>query len=236
MFRFKGIRSKRTTVIVLVLMAAVLSGCVGPRGWPGVASNGNDTLFVGTADGRVLALDADYVLSDQFVSELAKLNPTGDIGGYRASFTYCILGKMLRGSLYPPVSVLFNWVNSSFYQDGHTQRISVRGRICDLEAKIYHDDRKPLKAWLLAQQKYMKLECIQLQEKNWSEVSPTGRLRKLRILMPFIVLFYCLFRKGLILDGRAGLFYTMQRTTAECILSLYLLEGDLKKISRGDNA
>lgn len=59
MFRIKETQSKRTTVIVLILIAAVLAGCVGPRGWPGVASNGNDTLFVGAMDGRLLALDAD---------------------------------------------------------------------------------------------------------------------------------------------------------------------------------
>jgi outer membrane protein assembly factor BamB len=59
MFRINRILLRRSIVIVLILIAVVLAGCVGPRGWPGVASNGNDTLFVGTSDGRVLALDAD---------------------------------------------------------------------------------------------------------------------------------------------------------------------------------
>jgi len=34
--------------------------------------------------------------------------------------------------------------------------------------------------------------------------------------------------RGGILDGRAGLFYALQRATAEAILSLYLIERRLK--------
>jgi hypothetical protein len=39
--------------------------------------------------------------------------------------------------------------------------------------------------------------------------------------------FYALVIKGAILDGRAGLYYAFQRTLAELILSLYLIEHDL---------
>jgi hypothetical protein len=47
-------------------------------------------------------------------------------------------------------------------------------------------------------------------------------------LMPFAVFFYCLFRKGLVLDGRAGLFYALQRMVAEAALSLMVLEARLR--------
>jgi hypothetical protein len=47
------------------------------------------------------------------------------------------------------------------------------------------------------------------------------------VLGPLAVAVHCLFVKGLIFDGTAGLFYTMQRITADVILSWHLLRRDL---------
>jgi hypothetical protein len=55
------------------------------------------------------------------------------------------------------------------------------------------------------------------------------RLRIIPALMPLGIFFYCLFAKGLILSGRAGIFYALQRMTAEACLSLMLLETQLRK-------
>jgi hypothetical protein len=46
--------------------------------------------------------------------------------------------------------------------------------------------------------------------------------------MPLISFLYCLFVKGLILDGRAGLFYSLQRLLVETAIALTALEHDLK--------
>ena len=54
------------------------------------------------------------------------------------------------------------------------------------------------------------------------------RLRLMPPLTPIAVFFYTLFGKGLILDGRAGLFYALERTCAEMILSLLVLEERLR--------
>ena len=40
---------------------------------------------------------------------------------------------------------------------------------------------------------------------------------------------HCLFVKGLIFDGVAGLLYTAQRVTADLILSMHLLRRDLDR-------
>ena len=45
-------------IIAGALIALLLSGCIGPRGWPSGVVEG-DTLYVGTADGRVLALNPE---------------------------------------------------------------------------------------------------------------------------------------------------------------------------------
>ncbi len=54
------------------------------------------------------------------------------------------------------------------------------------------------------------------------------RLRKTRLLFPFVIFFYCLFVKGGIRDGWAGVYYAFQRMLAEILLALYLIEDQLK--------
>ncbi len=47
----------------------------------------------------VLALDADYVPTPEFVDQLRELAPAPDVDGYSARFRYCIDGVPLRGGL-----------------------------------------------------------------------------------------------------------------------------------------
>jgi glycosyltransferase involved in cell wall biosynthesis len=172
----------------------------------------------------VLALDADFVLSSELVEELGGLRPAPEVGGYRAAFTYCIDGKPLRGAAYPPVTVLYRRAAAHYAQDGHTQRVQVAGRLEALRAPIFHDDRKPLAQWLAAQGRYMRLEARKLNQARVAELGWADLLRKLIVVAPAAMFLYCLFLRGGILDGRAGLFYALQRTVAEAILSLYLLQ------------
>ena len=46
--------------------------------------------------------------------------------------------------------------------------------------------------------------------------------------MPIAIFLFCLFGKGLILNGRAGIFYALQRMVAEAVLSLMVLEERLR--------
>jgi glycosyltransferase involved in cell wall biosynthesis len=62
----------------------------------------------------VLSLDADYELSDALVKELHSLAPLDDVFGYRARFVYRIYGRPLRGSLYPPRTVLYRKDRASY--------------------------------------------------------------------------------------------------------------------------
>ena len=112
----------------------------------------------------VLALDADYVLDAALVDEIAALAPPPDVGGYRASFRYCIDGRALSGSLYPPVVILYRREGASYVQDGHTQRLIPVGRVEALRHAAAHDDRKPFSAWLVAQDRYARLECESLRK------------------------------------------------------------------------
>ena len=176
----------------------------------------------------VLALDADYVLSTALVEEIGSLLEASDVTGYQASFDYCVNGRPLRGAAYPPVVALYRKANAHYVQDGHTQRLQTAGSIKTLHGRILHDDRKPLSQWLVAQARYMRLEAEKLSTVPSRELGSADRLRKMIVLAPFVMLLFCLFVRGNILDGWPGVFYALQRTTAEAILSLFLLQRKLE--------
>jgi glycosyltransferase involved in cell wall biosynthesis len=172
----------------------------------------------------VLSLDADYVLTDDFIEEIKTLPKDTPINGYFARFKYCVFGKPLRGTILPPRQVLFRKEKAIYIDDGHTQLLKVDGQSAYLSAYILHDDRKPLTRWLWAQDRYMIIEAKKLLETTTRELSWGDRIRQQKILAPFIIFFYCLILKGGILDGWVGWYYAFQRMLAEIILSIRLLE------------
>ena len=180
----------------------------------------------GIATEWVLALDADYVLTPEFVDELRMLQPSSKTTGYQARFTYCIAGRRLRSGVYPPATVLYRKAGAAYSQDGHTHRLLLTGDVEAMSARILHDDRKPLKRWFESQQRYMTLEVQQLLAANANDLSSSDRIRRLRVIAPLAVLFYCLIVRGGVLDGWAGFYYAFQRMLAELLLSLYLIEHD----------
>ena len=200
-------------------------------------SHGNQWNFglreTGVDSDWVLGLDADYVLSDELVSELQSLEPPSDIAAYFVTFRYCIAGRPLRATAYTPVAVLYRRAGAHYIQDGHTHRIVFSGKHSFLKGRIDHDDRKPLFRWVASQNRYMQLEAEKLLSAEWSTLNWVGRIRRMRIVAPFAMLVYCLLLRGLILDGRAGIFYSFQRTFAEFLLSLYLIEHDLMRLCGG---
>lgn len=183
----------------------------------------------GIATDWVLALDADFVLSDELIRELDSMAPDAGAAGYQASFTYCIDGRPLSGAAYPPVVVLFRRALARYTQDGHTQRVQLNGPIGTLAGRILHDDRKSLTHWLSAQSRYMRLEAEKLSQAPPGSLGLADRLRQAIVLAPPAMFFYCYILRGGILDGRAGLFYALQRAASELILSMFLVERMLQR-------
>jgi glycosyltransferase involved in cell wall biosynthesis len=172
----------------------------------------------------VLSLDADYVLTDELIDEIKKLPKDSPIDGYFIPFKYCVFGKPLRGTILPPRQALFRRTKATYIDDGHTQLLEVNGNSDYLKNYILHDDRKPLSRWLWAQDRYMIIEVKKLTETPVVQLSLGDKIRKQKLLAPFVILFYCLILKQGILDGWAGWYYAFQRMLAEIILSIRLLE------------
>lgn len=171
----------------------------------------------------VLSLDADYVLTDRLIEILPTLDDS-EINGYFLPFKYCVFGKPLRGTILPPRLALFRRDSATYIDDGHTQLLKLNGRYRQLDTYINHDDRKSLARWLWAQDRYMIIEAKKLLATPDRDLSWGDRLRKRKVFAPFVILLYCLILKGGILDGWQGWYYAFQRTLAELLLSIHLIE------------
>jgi glycosyltransferase involved in cell wall biosynthesis len=172
----------------------------------------------------VISLDADYVLSQTLIEELKGIPEATSCSGYRASFEYCINGHPLRSTLLPARVVLYRRSQAVYCRDGHAHRVAIPGETGSLKNVIFHDDRKSFRRWFRDQKRYAALEAKKLWGARFGELNFQDRIRRLVLFAPGLVVLYCLFVKGLILDGWRGWVYTFQRFLAEALLSLRLLK------------
>lgn len=180
----------------------------------------------------VLSLDADYVLTDALVEELHRLPLNLESVAYYARFKYCIYGRPLRGTLYPPRAVLFRRLHGRYEQIGHGHRLVTTDCARFLKGYVLHDDRKPLARWLASQQGYARLEAEKLLERANLPSSWADRLRRWVWPAAPAAFLYTLFVKRCILDGWPGWYYALQRTYFELLLSLELLDRRLRGSDR----
>lgn len=184
----------------------------------------------------ILALDADYILTDAFLAELARATRADGPAGYRCRFRYVVFGKTLRASLYPPVTALYRRGRGRYVQDGHTQRVMVDGEVADIGGWIDHDDRKPLARWFASQAKYAALEAEHLLTTPAGELTLADRIRSMGWPAPILVGLYVFFARGCLFDGAAGVYYTLQRVLAEILLALELTDRRFRAFGGGGGA
>ena len=204
-----------------------------------------------------LTLDADYMLTAELQEEIKKLEPASDIALYWGEFDYCIFGRPLRASVYPPRVVLFRTKRARYVDEGHIQQLRIKGKLAKLKGKIWHDDRKPLSRWFQSQMRYSEIEAAYLelgassfaqgygattgsgelataspssggQGAGRAELNRMDKMRRWLIIVPLAMPIYLLLVRGLIFDGWNGWYYAFQRTVAEMMLSLRLLEAKLR--------
>jgi glycosyltransferase involved in cell wall biosynthesis len=177
----------------------------------------------------ILRLDADYQVTEELNAELACLDPDAPVSAYQIAFDYAIYSRKLWSSLYPANTVLLRRGQFSVQDKGHTEVWTVNGPIEKLKGHIIHDDWKSTELWMNAQSRYMRRELKLL---STEQTKLSGWLRLRPPFMPIAVFFYCLFAKGLIFNGRAGIYYSLQRMIAEATLSLMVLEEYLREKSK----
>ena len=180
----------------------------------------------------VLSMDSDYVLTPALIDEIEALPDEPPEAGFEVGFQYCIDGKPLRGTLYPPRVVLYRRDRAVYRQDGHAHRVDINGSVGRLSGLIQHDDRKPLASWLAAQQKYAEQEADKLLSMPSDALGRADRLRLKGVLAPILAPIWALLAKGGALDGWAGWQYALQRAYAEILLALHLNERQNRPITQ----
>ena len=119
-------------------------------------------------------------------------------------------------------------VQVRYVQEGHTQRVIVDGPIRPLRGLIDHDDRKPHVRWLASQQSYARLEADHLLATPREQLRRIDRLRLMAWPAPFLVPAYTLIGKRCLFDGWPGWLYVLQRTLAEVMLALEIVDRRLR--------
>jgi hypothetical protein len=174
-----------------------------------------------------LSIDADYVFPDTSQAEIESALNLGP-EAFTAEFDYWIHGRSVRGSILPRRTILYRTRLARYEQDGHGHRVRIDGRIGCLPFRIAHDDRKPLARWLDSQICYALQEAEKLDTTHRRQLDLSDRIR--RWILPAPPLVFCLIYlvRGGFLSGWRGLFYALQRFTAELLLSLILLDRKLR--------
>lgn len=176
----------------------------------------------------VLSFDADYEATQEFASELAALDPPASVTGYRTGFIYCVFGRPLRSTLYPPRTTLYRVSKGRYVDDGHSHCVEIDGEVCDMAAKIRHDDRKPLDRWFRSQIGYAAREAEHLLAADPITLKRVDRIRRMGWPAPLIMLGYTLFVRRYMFSGRVGLYYSYQRVLAEVMLAIQISDQRLR--------
>lgn len=180
----------------------------------------------------VLSMDADYIVPKDFAQKVADLSD--EPAGYSTGFRYCIYGRPLRGTLYPPRTTLYRRSQGNYQNIGHGHRVIIDGRVEQAPFRIDHDDQKSLDRWLDSQRKYARQEAVHLTDGSRIDLNKADRIRLAIWPAVPVVFLYTLIWKLCLFDGWAGWFYALQRVYAELLLSLFLLDKKLtpNKISK----
>lgn len=174
----------------------------------------------------VLSIDADYVFPAGCATTIEQAFNQRAMA-FQAEFDYCIYGQPVRGSILPPRTVLYQTKGAAYKNDGHGHRVIVEGDPHTLPFRIRHDDRKPLSRWLQSQIRYARQEAEKLIASQARELGRNDRVRKTIVLAPGLVFLLVYVFRGGFISGWRGLFYALQRFTAELLLSLFLIDARL---------
>lgn len=174
------------------------------------------TATRGSANGYVLILDADMVLTEALFPEIERALVAGDAEVGIAPVRMYWLGKpLVFGSLYPPKPILFRGGRTYFEPAGHGERLATDVKAALFQSPLLHDDRKGFAAFLASQVRYSREFALRARggDLTWRD-RIRFRSPVMAIASPFVSFFL---RLGFI-AGRVGFVYALDRLIAELIL------------------
>ncbi|MCS7064344.1 MAG: glycosyltransferase family 2 protein [Methylacidiphilales bacterium] len=180
----------------------------------------------------ILSLDADYIVSAEFLDGIRRLDVSNPCSVYYGRFKFILYGRVLKTNIYPPRAVLFRRGMHVYIPDGHTQKLDIKDqRKHFIDGYILHDDRKAFERWGRNQIQYAQLEAQKLLSTPPSTLGRNDRLRLKLWIVPLLMPWYLLLIKGLWRDGLSGWAYILQRTCAEILIALAVIEQKNQRVN-----
>ena len=197
----------------------------------------------------VLHLDADEVVTPEFVEELRRAIQAPEVDAYRVPSKMIFQGRWLKYSgMYPTYQVrLGRREKLKFVQVGHGQRETLRPeRLGTLRnALLHYSFSKGVADWVVRHNRYSTdearhfVESVAGQALDWAGLwSPGDAVRRRRAMkqlafhLPFrpaCRFFYLYFLKRGFLDGRPGFHYCRLLAFYEYLVSLKIQELQSKR-------
>ncbi len=174
----------------------------------------------------ILNIDADEVLSDELVEEIAQLNlEDNEIVGYEIPIRHVFLGKVFK---YGKESRfyhlrLFNKSKGNFDDAKVHEKVHLNGKVLKLQNVILHYSYKDLEHYFEKLNRYTSIGAAKLKE--------NGKSRNLLLTvagMPFYFIKHY-FIYGNILNGKAGFIWSYLNAWYHVVKYLKLYELNSKK-------
>jgi len=203
----------------------------------------------------VLHLDADEVVTEEFVRKLDMLKPADDVGAYRIPSKLMLHGQWIKhAGMYPAYQVrLGHRQRMRFKQVGHGQREDIQGfRVETFDVPYLHYNfSHGIATWFQKHLRYAQDEAVLLGAADDAKAagasrivgsSGTDRRRRLKKLaghLPFYLrplarfLYVYIWKRGF-LDGRIGLQYALMLSVYEGMIAV--LQADAASLFRAGKA
>ncbi len=194
----------------------------------------------------VLHLDADEIVTPQFISALQSLRPPSEIDAYNVPSKTILFGKWIRhAGMYPTYQVRLGRRDAlRFIQVGHGQREDLPAEKVGTfdEPYLHYSFSHGMAGWLAKHVRYARDEAALIIAQRRGEVEETAtgggsaqrrRAAKARaarlpaILRPFMRFAYIYLLKQGFRDGRAGFAYAFMLSVYEGMTAIFVIEAML---------
>ena len=170
----------------------------------------------------IMVIDADYVLSEELLKSILKLNINKNFHGYSSKIYFQINKTIIREKIYPSKTFLFKNIYN-YDEIGHKEHLNIpENKIKTLKGEIYHHDKKNFSYWIKSQIN------IANKESDYVVYSKTRNLKKTIRKIPFfsvlIAFLYFAFFKKVIIYFPGGIIFLAQRIIYETILNYHVLK------------
>lgn len=200
----------------------------------------------------VLHLDADEVVTTEFVAALERLAPADGISAYRVPSKLMLFGRWLRhAGMYPTYQVRLGHRDKlRFKQVGHGQREDLPpGEVATFDEPYLHNNfSHGMAAWLVRHVRYAKDEAeLVIAQRNgpggptlWDLFHDGTQRRRLAkmlagrfpwVLRPVLRFIYVVVLRQGFRDGRAGLTYAVMLSVYEGMIAVFAYEKMLRDAS-----